>query len=313
MIFQILILSAIAIGFYDLSYILYSQGWLPEYLYLPIEQGQGIGFYAGYVEFNLYNISTLLFLFPFVASILLIWPQYKKFPLSKFWVWLAFALCFLLSILSGRRALLLVIVFSFFMLFLQLAISRRIHLVFGRNTALFIFCGMAIALVFLMYLVSTQIIDLTVVSEQLTNAFDPFHDAGARERINQFYSLIVAWTEKPLLGAGHGAGVAYLRSDQFSWAYELFYVALLFQVGIVGLSGYVGAIIWIYWKGNQIIRSNHWLGPYMLPVLVGMTCFLLASATNPYLAKFDYMWVIFLPLALINHWLLSQNEQAVCE
>jgi hypothetical protein len=35
---------------------------------------------------------------------------------------------------------------------------------------------------------------------------------------------------------------------------------------------------------------------------------LIGNATNPYLEKFDYIWVIFLPVALINFWLLGQNS-----
>jgi len=44
-------------------------------------------------------------------------------------------------------------------------------------------------------------------------------------------------------------------------------------------------------------------------VLVGTTCFLLVNATNPYLWKFDSYWVIFMPVALINAWLLSQQTE----
>jgi len=60
------------------------------------------------------------------------------------------------------------------------------------------------------------------------------------------------------------------------------------------------------------MRSGHWLGIYMLPVLAGTSCFLIANATNPYLAKFDYIWVIFLPVALINIWLLDSKQGRIC-
>jgi len=39
-----------------------------------------------------------------------------------------------------------------------------------------------------------------------------------------------------------------------------------------------------------------------------MSGFLIANATNPYLARFDGIWVIFLPLAFINRWLLTENQ-----
>lgn len=58
-----------------------------------------------------------------------------------------------------------------------------------------------------------------------------------------------------------------------------------------------------------MIRSSVEYGRLMLPLLVGLTCFLIANATNPYLLKFDYMWVIFLPLAIINRFLIEFNPR----
>jgi hypothetical protein len=139
---------------------------------------------------------------------------------------------------------------------------------------------------------------------------------GASEsvRAEQFFALLDGWQQNPLFGAGHGASaVGSLRDAEMPWAYELSYVALLFQTGLVGFSIYCSGVIWIFWMGFKIIRSSHWLGFYMLPVLVGTFCFLIANATNPYLAKFDYMWVIFLPVALINSYLLDKDKASLLE
>ena len=38
----------------------------------------------------------------------------------------------------------------------------------------------------------------------------------------------------------------------------------------------------------------------MAASLVGTTCFLIASASNPYLEKFDFLWVLFFPVAIIH-------------
>jgi len=40
---------------------------------------------------------------------------------------------------------------------------------------------------------------------------------------------------------------------------------------------------WIVWMDYAMIRSGNRIGLYILPVLVGMVCFLIANATNPYL------------------------------
>jgi hypothetical protein len=43
----VLVVSAIAINLYALSYILHTAGCLPDALYIPLEQGQDVGFYEG--------------------------------------------------------------------------------------------------------------------------------------------------------------------------------------------------------------------------------------------------------------------------
>ena len=88
-------------------------------------------------------------------------------------------------------------------------------------------------------------------------------------------------------------------------------IPLLFHTGVLGFGAYVSGVIWIYWMGVRMIRSGDRIGLYMLPVLVGMSCFLIANATNPYLEKFDYLLVVFLPIALINFWLLARNKARV--
>ncbi len=94
------------------------------------------------------------------------------------------------------------------------------------------------------------------------------------------------------------------------WAYELYYLALLFQTGLLGFMAYGAGVAWTHVMGLRVIREGGPLGEMMLPILVGTSCFLIANATDPYLARFDGLWVIFLPLAVVNLWLLSRREQA---
>ena len=69
--------------------------------------------------------------------------------------------------------------------------------------------------------------------------------------------------------------------------------------------GYAG-VAWIYWMGIRMIRERGVLERMMFPTLVGLSGFLVANGTNPYLARYDGLWVIFLPIALINFWLLER-------
>jgi hypothetical protein len=125
---------------------------------------------------------------------------------------------------------------------------------------------------------------------------------SATARSNQLVALMTEWGNAPLLGAGHGASAAgSVRSVEMPWAYELSYAALLFHTGLVGFVAYSSAVVWIYAEGVGVIVDGGPRASYMLAVLVGLTCFLVGNATNPYLEKYDLMWVIFLPIALINH------------
>jgi O-antigen ligase len=141
--------------------------------------------------------------------------------------------------------------------------------------------------------------------------FGTSREPGAVARSQQAGALIDAWSRNPIFGAGAGAGGAsYVRDPAQPWAYELSYLALLYQTGLAGLLLYAGGMVWIFWNGIQMIRSGHPLALRLLPVLIGVAAFLVGNATNPYLAKFDYAWVIFLPVAYINLWLLNPDRES---
>jgi hypothetical protein len=73
---------------------------------------------------------------------------------------------------------------------------------------------------------------------------------------------------------------------------------------------YLAGVIWIFWQAIGVMRRSP-LSASLRPVVVGSICFLLANATNPYLAKFDYLWTIFLPLAYVNFWRLKTAERLI--
>jgi len=306
---QVLIISLVVIGFYDLSYILYAYGWLPKFLYIPIDQGQAVGFYSGFVEFRLYNISSLLFLVPFCIAALFVWPDDLDIPISRKWLWVSFVLGMLLVFLSGRRALLGVVAISPFITLIFKHFLPRKDSKLNRKKLIRTFVGLILVLFGIyIYLYYFYGFNLQSLIKMFLEGFDFQHSGSAIARKTQFYALLEGWSKYPLFGAGHGAGVLYLRSTKQPWAYELFYVALLYQTGLIGFLAYSSGIIWMFWKGICIIRSGHFLGIQILPVLVGTTCFLVGNATNPYLGKFDYMWVIFLPITFINLWLLKGSK-----
>jgi O-antigen ligase len=117
--------------------------------------------------------------------------------------------------------------------------------------------------------------------------------------------------DQPIFGAGLGASVVgSIRSETMPWSYELSYVALLYQTGIVGFLVYAAAIVWTFWRGIQVIGEGGQPAQIMIPLLVGLCGLLIANGTNPYLGCFDEMWTLFLPLAVINYRLAAPQLKA---
>jgi hypothetical protein len=309
---RVLVVATLAIGLYGTSYILRAVGWFPDFLYVPLDQGQGIGLYRGYIEINLYSISSLLFLVPFLVAALLTWPSALVMPVSRFWLWFALVTGSLLTLLSGRRALLLVVALSpgialFFRAFLPLPdrwVRQRLVLRFATGVGI-VLVGIA---VYLNYIYGFSV---DAVSEMFAAGWDfTTGQESSLVRGEQFTALLLEWFARPFFGAGHGtAAVGSIRSIETPWAYELSYMALLFHTGIVGFLAYTVGVVWVFWMGIRIIRSGNELSLYMVPVLAGTACFLIANSTNPYLEKYDYLWVIFLPIACINLWLLKGQPE----
>jgi hypothetical protein len=309
---RVLVVATLAIGLYGTSYILHAVGWFPDFLYIPLDQGQEIGLYQGYIEINLYSISSLLFLVPFLVAALLTWPSALTMPVSRFWLWFALLAGSLLTLLSGRRALLLVVALSpgialFFRAFLPLSgtgVRQRLVLRFATGVGI----GLGGLAVYLNYIYGFSV---DAVVEMFAEGWDfTTGQESSLVRAEQYTALLQEWFASPVFGAGHGAAAAgSIRDPEMPWAYELSYMALLFHTGMLGFLAYTAGVAWIFWMGIRLIRSGNTLSLYMIPILVGTACFLIANGTNPYLEKYDYLWVIFLPVACINLWLLHGQKE----
>jgi len=145
-------------------------------------------------------------------------------------------------------------------------------------------------------------LNLVAIAEDFADGFsfnDPSNEAAYDRRL-QFDALLAEWHESPLIGHGHGAAGAVMRDPEQPWAYELSYLALLFHTGLIGLAVYSIAVIWLVMSALKIVRHEQKLALVVGCMVVGLYAFLIANATNPYLAKFDYLWTIFVLAAAVN-------------
>jgi len=308
---KILPIAAIAIGLGTLEYILWTIGIFPNSLYVAPDLVHNIVFYNGYVQMSHYSLSTLVFLVPYLVGALVVYTKERASFISRKILWIAFLSGTGVALLSGRRALLIVIVLAPLLTWFfraKLPISTRLA---GRRQVL----TTLLACVFLvlsigLYLGRTVNLDWRGLQDLVVGGFDSDFNQGAATRSQQFHALLSGWEEQPVLGHGLGSYTPELVRSDRPWEYELQYNLLLFQTGLIGVALYGSGVLWLYWKGIKMIRTGSLIGIHMVPVLVGTTCFLVANAVDPYLQTFGQLWTLFLPIGLINWQMVSVKATA---
>lgn len=130
-------------------------------------------------------------------------------------------------------------------------------------------------------------------------------DASSAQRVGQASSLFDAWGASPIVGSGMGAALAngLTRASRDAWSFELTYLQLLFQTGILGL----GLILWPL--GTAVVAGVRGLAggertsalPAQLMTGVAATAAVyIAALTNPFLLSSFGMVCVALGLALVS-------------
>ncbi|MFZ7131934.1 MAG: O-antigen ligase family protein, partial [Eubacteriales bacterium] len=214
------------------------------------------------------------------------------------------------ALISGRRALQVIVILTPLLILIIKGPSRELIKRRFNKIKIALLIGVFFVISYLL-INNYYDVQISKVYFDITNAFVENFDSTNSVRRQQFFALIEGWKENPILGSGSGAPApGYIRDVNMPWAYELVYVAKLFHTGLVGFIIYSLQIFWIYLLSYRIIKSKSHLKYYTISIITGMTAFLIANASNPYLEKYDYMWVVFLPIAIINTWLIERPKEA---
>ena len=106
------------------------------------------------------------------------------------------------------------------------------------------------------------------------------------------------WGEHPLFGVGFGADLPGLILN--SGAYEMEYVVRLYTTGLVGIVILLGLMLYVGIMPLRCIKKMQ--GElYLAPITLAYLGAALATISNPYIfAGFDYLFMIFLPIAYLN-------------
>lgn len=310
---RVAVVSTLFIGAYGCLYLLTELKIIPEIGIVSALSfdwdSQAFNSEEGFTWMQFAGLNSLPFLLPYVMSRLALSTPNSRRGWRGALLWAATIVGIVIAVAASRRALLLLVgltpAFILFFRSFQPEAEKKVNRRALISISL-LFCG-GIVLAFIA-LGAVYRVELSSFWDRFISGFDlsalsSDESGGGAVRREQLMALVRGWSEHPLLGAGHGAtAVAYgsIRSDTMPWAYELSYLALLYQIGMVGVLAYAAGVVWIFRRGIGLIREGGKTGRMMIHMLVGLSGALLCHATNPYMDRWDSMWMIFLPLAVIN-------------
>lgn len=258
--------------------------------------GYNYGFFEGMVEFNSPTLSFVPYVFVYAMTLCLI--DIKGFVEKKYLL-LLLAFSAITILLSARRAFWLLMIISPFISFMLIKLSK-IKLDISFKTIRVLLMGFIFLLLILMF-VLVSILDIDLILRELVSSFDFEDNESNYLRKQQFTALTNLWLEHPMLGAGLGSfSPECIRTPHAPWEYELTYNCLLAQTGVIGVAIYSLSVLWIFVKSIKIVRNSKTFAIYILPQLSGLLVFIICNSSNPYLFKFDFLWILFLPICTIN-------------
>lgn len=241
------------------------------------------------------NESSLIFLLPFNILLLKILNGNKNIIVGKSYKILLASSSILgtaYAMLSGRRILEIGILVAWVIVSLE---YFRHHFTIGTLIKGIIF--LVFFFIFISYILGTISThsDLLNVSDMIINTFfEGFTGSGMQNRQNYIPGLIDLWSQAPILGNGLNAYGDVLANTVTLWSYEVVFLALLGQAGIVGMGIIFFGIISILLSYRNIYRSTeNLLKKYIYKAItISSVIFILAGLSNPQV-YYAWFWGIF--------------------
>jgi hypothetical protein len=241
-----------------------------------------IGIGDGYVHLGSVNITSMFVIAPYLLAVQFRADAHKSTStLTK----IALVLSLVLVVLSGRRALWIVVALTpgIILLLSGLTGSGRLLTAWGKRFLLIFAIAGAVGLSAI-FILRDGGSDSGVVA-RLKEAF-----SSQDERTIQRPHLVAAFTESPVLGSGFGGYAGYRRNEAKPWTYELTYHTMLFNLGIVG-TGFLLALFSLYFVFVvRLLRRFKSASAVPFGLLVGFCCLLIGAYSNPYLGGFDSLF-----------------------
>lgn len=289
---RIFVFSAIGISFlcfltiidamYDLS--LFSE-------FIKDEMLLEVGIHEGYVQLNNVNVGMFCFIIPYITSRLITGVEENRGMLR-----ISLIISLIALILASRRIIMALFFLVPAMVYLISAVTDSNSRIIGKNVAKFYGLILFSAFVFIF---SYYYYDQLMFENYLLRIKEIFTTDNDSPRQLQHISLLNGFYENPILGSGFGGLTDSIRSDERPWTYELTYQKLLFNSGLLGILLLSSFYIFYIFSVFKKIRNSSVHKSIYISLLVGFFCVLIATASNPYLSSFDFIFALsIIPLIL---------------
>lgn len=303
-----LVISMVLLSLYIVTSILNAYGIWPDWLYYNLQTETSnedisvdtLHFY-GVVSTSFDSFPSLLFLQPYLFTYLVSNNQKKSKPL-----WALFIVLTIIMIFVGRRILLITAILAPVIIIFVLNKIPTERSLKVRNWKSLIFFSFLVMIGSAYILIRISGISVQATIEDFLYSFQSIQVNARGEyvsnpRLETIYYLFNGWKESPIFGFGSGAShPTYYRSKYEPWNYEVLYMQFLYSWGLLGCTLYGVGILFIIKKLFLIYKECSNYSSIAISALFGMCAFLIGSFTNPYLLKYDMLYTIFLPVAIIN-------------
>lgn len=236
------------------------------------------------------HIFLYAFLIPFIMSVMFrqTRDEYFELGVSKGYVNFVCLYSILIGVLSGMGGVWLAEAIGFIICVFR---YRNIR---GRRVAFIVFVvGIVLIMAFFSYL--SKGFAWYIYQEVADHLF--VQSRGIEDiRGNQIKAMIELWMTSPLVGVGRGVPVGYWREGQnvLGAGGESSYFVMLYQSGIIGVALFLALVI----NGIKTLKVRYDVSWFCEPFIVGMVCFLIANAFNPYLSNLSMIWILLFPLII---------------
>jgi hypothetical protein len=280
-----LVIAGISISLLNFAGVLdevWGLGIFPEGL--RIELHETIGIYEGYIQITSLNIGALFFLVPYIITIQV---REDSLEAKSIATKLCLLFCLILTVISGRRALLLVVAFTPCIIIAVSAISGNLGLIKLGARRLFLAYTLLSAVAVGVIAVQPKFLPELLFVQHVQDAF-----SAEDERAIQKPFLIAGFKTSPIIGSGFGANAGYQRSRDRPWTYELTYYQMLFNSGVLGVA-ILSSLLLIYSVFiAEIFRKFKRESAVPFGLFVGVISLLIGAISNPYLGSFDLLFFV---------------------